>query len=261
MAEIPLQKPGAQSRLYRRTTTAAPPQAVTFDCWSTLIYERNPDAVYRERVLALLRVAKMHGVEISEQNARESLDHAWHEHWERWQREGASSPHVIASAALQQVGLEAPHAVERLVQEFAEIAIASEISTLTSAHETLAALARENIATALICDTGFSPGVVVREILRREGLLDLLTTQVFSNEAGVSKPNPRIFQVALDGLQTSPIATVHVGDLRRTDIAGARRMGMATIRITEHHDDRSNDPEADAIAESHANLRDILHLP
>ncbi len=260
MIKSSLEKPGSDSRLYRRTAKATSPQAVTFDCWSTLIYEKNPDAVYRERVLALLRVAKAHGIEISEQNARASLDRAWREHWERWQREETSSPKAIAFAALRGVGLQAPHAVERLVKEFVEIATASEIISLTSAHETLAALARENIATALICDTGFSPGVVVRELLRREGLLSLLTTQVFSNEAGVSKPNPRIFQAALANLQTAPNSTVHVGDLRRTDIAGARRMGMATIRITEHHDDQSDTPEADVVVTSHANLRDILHL-
>lgn len=254
-------KPGAHSLLDRRAAMPEQPHAVTFDCWSTLLYEKNPDAVYHERVLALLRVAKAHGVETSEASARASLDQAWLEHWERWHRELASHPEEIALAALQRIQVEDPRAVARLVSEFAEIAIASEIAALSDARATLEALARANITTALICDTGFSPGTIVREFLRREGLLDLLATQIFSNETGVSKPSPRIFQAALAHLHTSPAATVHVGDLRRTDIAGARRMGMGTIRITEHHDDRSDYPDADAVVQSHAKLREILRVP
>lgn len=257
----PSQKPGAHSLLYSRHAAPEHPHAVSFDCWGTLIYEKNPNAVYHERVLALLRVAKAYGVEVSAERARESLDQAWLEHWQRWHQELASHPEEIALAALARLAVRDPRAAARLTNEFAELSIASEIAVLSSAHETLEALARENIATALICDTGFSPGTVVRELLQREGLLDLLATQIFSNETGVSKPSPRIFQVALDRLQTSPAATVHVGDLRRTDIAGARQMGMATIRITEHHDDQSEYPDADAVAKSHAELREILRLP
>jgi FMN phosphatase YigB (HAD superfamily) len=51
---------------------------------------------------------------------------------------------------------------------------------------------------------------------------------------------------------------VHVGDLRRTDVAGARGVGMASVRIRAAHDDDSALPEGDHVAASHAELREIL---
>jgi FMN phosphatase YigB (HAD superfamily) len=109
-----------------------------------------------------------------------------------------------------------------------------------------------------VCDTGFSPGRVVRQLLLRTGLLDLLEVQAFSDEVGVPKPDPRIFEHALGALDATPASALHVGDLRRTDIAGARRIGMRTVRIRDHFDDPSEHAEADHVADSHAHLRELL---
>ncbi len=81
---------------------------------------------------------------------------------------------------------------------------------------------------------------------------------MFSDEAGVPKPNPRVFQAALEPLGVTPGDAVHVGDLRRSDIAGARGVGMGSIRIRAVNDDRSDHPEADAVADSHRHLLEIL---
>jgi FMN phosphatase YigB (HAD superfamily) len=49
-----------------------------------------------------------------------------------------------------------------------------------------------------------------------------------------------------------------VGDLRRTDVSGGRGAGMGTIRIRAHYDDPIALPDADAVADSHAHLQEIL---
>ena len=113
---------------------------------------------------------------------------------------------------------------------------------------------------ALICDTGVSPGHMVRELLDHLGLLTRLEVQIFSNEEGVPKPNPSLFHRALRELATAAEHAVHVGDLRRTDIAGARGVGMGSVRISQSHDDQSEHPEADAVAESHRHLLEILAI-
>ncbi len=47
-----------------------------------------------------------------------------------------------------------------------------------------------------------------------------------------------IFRHALDGLGgVDPTEAAHVGDLRRTDIAGARAAGMVAVRYTGVADD------------------------
>ncbi|RPJ35330.1 MAG: HAD family hydrolase [Planctomycetaceae bacterium] len=54
---------------------------------------------------------------------------------------------------------------------------------------------------------------------------------VLSSQAGVRKPNPMIFQRALDNLGAGPHQAVFVGNDLIVDILGARRLGMKTILV------------------------------
>lgn len=52
-----------------------------------------------------------------------------------------------------------------------------------------------------------------------------------SEEAGVKKPNPRIFEMALEQLQLKPEECIYIGDHPINDIEGAANIGMGTIWI------------------------------
>jgi len=52
---------------------------------------------------------------------------------------------------------------------------------------------------------------------------------VDSVRAGFSKPDPRIFMRALDGLGVAPLDATFVGDSAARDMAGARALGMRHI--------------------------------
>jgi FMN phosphatase YigB (HAD superfamily) len=74
-------------------------------------------------------------------------------------------------------------------------------------------------------------GRVLREVLRRHRLLDFFEVTVFSNEFGVAKPHPSIFEhtlAALGGI--TPARALHVGDLEELDVEGARRAGLFSAR-------------------------------
>lgn len=47
-----------------------------------------------------------------------------------------------------------------------------------------------------------------------------------SHEWGVEKPDPRLFQLALEQSRADASRTVHVGDLYHVDVLGARRAGL-----------------------------------
>ena len=47
-----------------------------------------------------------------------------------------------------------------------------------------------------------------------------------SHEWGVEKPDPRLFQLALEQSRADASRTVHVGDLYHVDVMGARRAGL-----------------------------------
>ena len=91
--------------------------------------------------------------------------------------------------------------------------------------------------------------------------LDAFDHWSFSDEVGCYKPDPRIFTHALDGLGARAETTAHVGDLRRTDIAGARAMGMTAVRYTGVYDDDSQpSPEGHIVIPDHAELLPALGL-
>jgi len=55
---------------------------------------------------------------------------------------------------------------------------------------------------------------------------------VDSERVGISKPDPRIFMTALEGLGVPPTDAVFVGDSAARDMAGARALGMRHIWLT-----------------------------
>ena len=235
--------------------------AVTFDCWQTLITEEDWERAHARRVEALLGAAREAGRPASPERAREAFDAAWNLHLEAWRSGRATGAPEVARDALLQLGCAEPHpALERLVSEYQEASHSSRVTALEGARETLAALARAGVRRALVCDTGLTPGRVVRRHLESLGLLSHLEVCVFSDEVGVPKPDPRAFRAALEPLGVAPARAVHVGELRRTDVAGARALGMGSIRLSDRNDDTSDRPEADAVAGSHAELQRLLGL-
>lgn len=234
------------------------PEAVTFDCWNTLLYEENWPAAHARRVAELHRVAAEAGHPSTPEEAARAFDSAWLRHMDLWREEQATGAIEIARWSLELLGIELGGvAFERLVEHWQQ-ASHTHVEALVGSRRLLERLRRLGIRTALVCDTGLTPGPVVRRHLERKGLLELLEVQIFSDEVGVSKPHPRMFLAALGPLRVAPERSVHVGDLRRTDVAGGRRVGMGTVRLRARFDDLDALPEADAVADTHAQLGRLL---
>ncbi|MDQ6420579.1 HAD family hydrolase [Paenibacillus sp. LHD-117] len=69
----------------------------------------------------------------------------------------------------------------------------------------------------------------------RLGIRDLFDLIIVSEEAGVKKPDPKIFEMALDRLRLSSEQCLYVGDHPVNDMEGAARIGMQTIWIKVNH--------------------------
>lgn len=237
------------------------PRAVSFDCWSTLIAEQDWPWAHGLRVRALRDAAREAGREVSEEAAEAAFDAAWRQHMDGWNERKVSGAPEVARWGLERLGIvEAHPALEHLVRRYEEASHTSHVIALPGAAALLRALTAEGIPSVLVCDTGLTPGRVVRRLLDRHGLLEHLRVQIFSDEIGAPKPDPRPFLAALSPLGIGPGEAIHVGDLRRTDVAGGRALGMRTVRIRGHHDDAAALPEADYVVDSHAQLAALLGL-
>lgn len=101
-------------------------------------------------------------------------------------------------------------------------------TVVPEAAETLAALAEKGLKLAVVSNT-FLPASVLDRHLDIVSLGDLIGTRIYSSEVGYRKPNPKIFQLALQqsGLQAREV--LFVGDSPKADILGAHRTGMTTV--------------------------------
>ena len=86
----------------------------------------------------------------------------------------------------------------------------------------------------LISDTGITPGKVIREVLDDYDLLQYFEVMIFSDETGIYKPDPSVFQLALKKLKVRPENTIHVGDLLLTDVKGAQDCQITSIWINDN---------------------------
>jgi putative hydrolase of the HAD superfamily len=177
-------------------------------------------------------------VGVSRAAALAALGAAWRDHQVLWHRGRAFTALDMTRTVLGQLGVElSSSAFTALVAALEEEALRHDVVALPGAAAMLMRLRDAGIRRALVCDTGFSPGRVVRILLERVDLLHLLEATAFSDEIGCPKPHPAPFRSVLDGLGVLPAHAVHVGDLRRSDVAGARALGMGSIRLALHHND------------------------
>lgn len=110
----------------------------------------------------------------------------------------------------------------------------------------------------LISDVGLTPGRVMREFLRQDGLLSYFQVLTFSDETGVTKPAPTAFLRTLAALEAQPEEAVHIGDLPETDLKGARQVGMRAVLflgVSQREDGRHL---ADGVFEEYGELEALL---
>jgi HAD superfamily hydrolase (TIGR01549 family) len=74
-------------------------------------------------------------------------------------------------------------------------------------------------------------GLHARGLLEGAGLDRYFSHLLLSDEIGISKPDERIFHLALDHLQIEPGRVAMLGDRFDLDIEPSRRLGMLAIRI------------------------------
>jgi HAD superfamily hydrolase (TIGR01509 family) len=80
-----------------------------------------------------------------------------------------------------------------------------------------------------------SDGTVAKS-LDDAGLLHYMNFVVDSADAGVEKPDPRIFKIALARAGADPRRTLYVGDLYHADVVGARGAGIHALLLDPHGD-------------------------
>jgi putative hydrolase of the HAD superfamily len=235
-------------------------EAVTFDFWNTIA--RVPAGAMTEaRRRAIAEACAGCDVEVEPRLLAAALEEVG-QSWERSWGEGVHlHPREGAEMLVGALGVAEP--AGRLVAEaFLDAGRRVDLELAPGIGEALGALRARAVRVGIVCDVGFTGGELLRDLLAREGLLEHFDGWSFSDETGHYKPAPEAFEAALAALDARPERALHVGDLRRTDVAGAAALGMKTARYRGMHDDadEASGVEADFVIDGHHQLLDVLDL-
>jgi putative hydrolase of the HAD superfamily len=241
-------------------------RAVTFDFWNTLI--RADDAGVRDhRLRAWLGLLAGEGIDLDGEVVRAAMHHAgsrFDAHWRRNQFYGAT--HAVDDM-LDHLDIEvSPATRDGLVSSITDPDPEHDPQPTPNVGVALESLRARDVRIGIICDVGLAPSTTLRRYLRRHGLLGYFDHVSFSDEVGTFKPDARIFHHALEGLGAAAPEAAHVGDLRRTDIAGAQAVGMVAVRYTGIYDDPGSHEDGtdvtpgDRVIADHIDLLEALDL-
>ena len=226
-------------------TTDGPVDLVTFDLYDTLI-ELNPPRWER-----LADVARTRGIEADpvvlreadriaedyftlENGTRPIRDRSWAEReafrlelMRRW-LEAADLPHDPETVrALRQA----------YISEFDEMSDHHHYRLFPDVMPALRKLRRAGLKTALISNADEDVTVIAVHFAFAP-LMDMIVTSAL---VGYEKPDPRTYYAALEPLQVEPERALHVGDQPKSDVIGARGVGMGAVLIDRYDRHRDTD--------------------
>jgi HAD superfamily hydrolase (TIGR01509 family) len=206
--------------------------AVLFDFTGTLFHiepaERAVGEVLGQAYVPLaaeiVRRGGYNGVGVAHELPAELAD-AWHG------RDLSRAAHRRAYSGLaERAGLTSAQAAVLYERSISPAAWEPYPDTVSTLHD----LAAAGIPTAIVSNIGWDP----RPVLARHGVLDALDVLVLSDERGVQKPDPAIFDLACTELRIEPAAAVMVGDNPDNDGA-ATRLGIRFVLVAADPAERS----------------------
>ena len=209
-------------------------RAVTLDYWDTIYLGASVPLRVQRRKEALMRMLERIGEHVSpgdfDRLYRASAVEA--DRWWREEHRGYTATDRI-HWLLAQLSVHRPSDCVDVAQAVDEVdATLTDYppALLPGAKDALARLARR-FTLAIVSDTGFAGGHAQDRLLEQDGIRGFFAATIYSMDVGHAKPHPVPFRAALVALGIPAHDALHVGDIERTDIAGALGVGMRAVRL------------------------------
>lgn len=231
-----------------------PIRVVTIDLWNTLVDSSNGEARREARRQAVRSHVERMGLTLDDAELLRCYHSAWDYFNETWRNEQRTPPtRSVVEHLWKQANITPDEiALDMVTQNFCEGVLLHPPALLPGVREALEELSADYYL-ALISDTAFSPGPVLKRLMEQHDILRFFRAFSFSDETGVSKPHPLAFETAIRDAGTRPEEGIHIGDIERTDVVGAKNFGMKAIRFLGDNDPHvGNDHDKPTIADAEA---------
>jgi putative hydrolase of the HAD superfamily len=149
-------------------------------------------------------------------NSGRDVDGAYERYFGAWMEAAGVRPELVREFGHRFVAIHREASLWRVVRE--------------GTHETLERLKSEGFKLAIVSN---ADGRVEADA-RRFGIAGLFDVIIDSHVVGVAKPDPRIFQIALQRVGVAPGDARYAGDIYSIDMVGARAAGIAGRLIDQH---------------------------
>lgn len=210
-------------------------RAVTFDLWSTLLAD-NERQLYPARCDIMSRMLANAGCSVDPADLDEAFDECWKHFKVRWRKRHVtmSAANMVARISSRFCPRVPDETFRGAVEEMETLSLSVPPALVEGTMETLEALFAMDppMKMAIISDTGFTPGRIVRKVLENLGISRFFSHMVFSDEIGKAKPVKGNFIEALEALGVAAHEAAHVGDIEETDVRGSRGAGMTSVLFT-----------------------------
>jgi putative hydrolase of the HAD superfamily len=212
-------------------------KAVTFDLWDTIVIDDSDEGERETKGLGTKAKARrdafvgelVQWAGVSERQAEAGFSYCnewFNRQWLVEQR--TPSIRERLTQGFEYVGFEPTPNFEALIEKFAGMEVETMPMLVPGIKEALEAL-KGKYRLGIISDAVVTPGVRLREMMTNLGVAHYFEDFVFSDEAGRSKPNRHVFELAARGLDVAVEEIVHIGDREEKDIVGARTLGAHAV--------------------------------
>ena len=235
-------------------------KGITFDFWNTLFSDKDEyirtgaRIEYCHKVINNYKSCSIEQVEKAFIETRNLSAQSWKDNY----RTLTGSERLENILSIMDVSIPAPE-FEKTVKHLEEVSLTYPPNKINGVSETIRDLCRD-YKLGIISDTGFSPGVTLRNLLKNEGIFECFRSLNFSDEVGAAKPHPKIFNKAAEELNLLSNEIVHIGDLYRTDVKGALDNGFSAIHFTGTNDREPVISDAEYKISNLNEIRNIISL-
>lgn len=221
-------------------------QTISIDFWNTLVDGSNTNERKMQRLDATFQILNPYASDITSFRIEEVIKlgiQYFNVVWENEHRTLSSTE--IISHLLNELKLSISTADRNKLLKIFENGILLFPPALAPDAQIVIPKLSKKYKLGIISDTHFSPGKVIKQLLQQLGLLTSFSSFAFSDEMGVSKPHHKMFEKIMQDTNSTQTTTCHIGDMVRTDISGAKAMGIKSILFTgiNSHDEASQLPD------------------